>query len=132
MKLRIIIAYGVAALAAAVAPALAAEPTVAERKPAARAGARVLMDPATGTVRDPLPDEALRAREKGAAIDIPRADYSRMTQRMNADGSVRLDPNGQIRAYATVRVGTDGTLHPGCDIGGDSHDHAAHDAKDRR
>lgn len=135
MNVRILFVCGLAALTAANTPVRAEDSAVAttsaEQQPAARAGVRVLMNPATGTVRDPAPEEAAPARAK-SSFDVPRADYSRMTQHMKADGSVQLDTNGQIRAYATVRVDADGTIRPQCVGGGDDHDHAAHDGEGPR
>lgn len=102
-----------AALACASA-ALADEPANAP----VRAGVRVHMDPATGTVLDEAPaTPEAQATAVDQATKFEKPDYNRTTMATNSRGAVLMNLNGQVRMYSVATVKPSGDIEETCITG---------------
>lgn len=88
-------------------------------KAPARAGVKVRMDPATGTVLDEPPVGAPDAQ--AAAVNEPtkfeKPDYNRTTMASNSRGAVLMNLNGQVRMYSVATVKPSGDIEETCITG---------------
>lgn len=106
----------VAALAALACASAAAADEPA--KAPARAGVKVHMDPATGTVLDepPATPEA-QAAAVDQATKFEKPDYNRTTMATNSRGAVLMNLNGQVRMYSVATVKPSGDIEETCITG---------------
>ncbi len=78
----------------------------------ARAGMMVAIDPRTGALVKPSPEQ-IRAATSGAA-EVLRRTPEGLVEIRRSDGAVGLDLQGRFRDYAVVQVGPDGKPVFGC------------------
>src|SRR6185295_11916788 len=82
--------------------------TVLAPRPPATAGMVVGIDPETGQLGMPTPEQMQKLSE----LQQPQVDHSAegLVEVHHPDGSVSVDLQGRFQEYATVRVGPDGKL----------------------
>jgi hypothetical protein len=125
-------------LAVATSSASATEPAVkidAATPSDAAPGMRVYIDPATGKLRQPTPDERAAEGQANAAAAKQRDAKAKQLKKVKmANGAVRLDTQGLFNEEVTATLNADGSLSYGFQTAGGNpipHDAAAGKLEDK-